>query len=354
MLKKNVTLKDVAQIAGVSTATVARVLHKQGYIAEETRTRVEGALQQTGYQLNIVAQGLRTQSTMSIGHLLRSISPNPFFAGVALGAEQEALKYGWSIVAVNVQNDARRERLGVETLIQRRVDAILFTTPVDEANIRLALDAGLIVVQVERPTSVLTHEVTVDNYVGSVAAMEHLLALGHRRIAYIGENPQAGTLRCRVVEKERFSGYKDTLDAHGIAIEEDLIAFGQYFSSTENSFMSDGYTYMQQFLQRRRRPTAVFAASDVLAAGVLQALYESHLRVPDDISVVGFDNTYAPYLSPPLTTVEQPMNEIGKQAVRLVLDNLQTKTDDTAPLYQQVRLATRLIINVSTGSVSGL
>ena len=109
---------------------------------------------------------------------------------------------------------------------------------------------------------------------------------------------------------------------------------------------------MQQFLQRKRRPTAVFASSDVLAAGVLQALYESRLRVPDDISVVGFDNTYASYLTPPLTTVEQPMNEIGKQAVRLVLDNLQTNTDDPAPLYQQVRLATRLIINASTGSVS--
>ena len=110
--------------------------------------------------------------------------------------------------------------LGVETLIQRRVDAILFTTPVDEANIRLALNAGLIVVQVERPTSVPTHEVTVDNYVGSVAAMEHLLALGHRRIAYIGENPQGGTFRCKTVEEERFPGYKDTLHAYGIAIEE--------------------------------------------------------------------------------------------------------------------------------------
>src|SRR6185437_4295833 len=179
MIKKNVTLKDVARIAGVSTATVARVLHDSGYIAEETRKQVEAAIRATGYRMNVVAQGLRKQQTMSIGHILHSIMPNPFYAGVALGVEQEALKQGWSVLMINVQGDAQRERLGVETLIQRRVDAILFTSAVDEANVSLALEAGLQVVQLQQPTAIPTHQVTADNYVGSVAAVEHLIALGH-------------------------------------------------------------------------------------------------------------------------------------------------------------------------------
>ncbi len=236
MIKKNVTLKDVARAAGVSTATVARVIHEKGNIAEETRRQVEAVLNQTGYRINVVAQGLRKQQTMSIGHILHSIMPNPFYAGVALGVEQEALKQGWGVLMINVQGDAQRERLGVETLIQRRVDAILFTAAVAESNVKLALDAGLQVVQLQQPTAVPTHQVTADNYVGSMAAVEHLIALGHRRIAYIGAGPtykrQDATFLSRLglVDQERFSGYLAALQKYQIPVDEQLIAFGRYYS----------------------------------------------------------------------------------------------------------------------------
>ncbi|GHO54511.1 LacI family DNA-binding transcriptional regulator [Ktedonobacter robiniae] len=354
MEKRNVTLKDVARKAGVSTATVARVLHDQGYIAEETRKQVEAAIRETGYRINVVAQGLRKQQTLTIGHILHSIMPNPFYAGVALGVEQEAMKHGWSVLMINVQGDARRERLGVETLIQRRVDAILFTSAVDETNVRLALDAGLQVVQVQQPTAIPTHQVTVDNYVGSAAAVEHLISLGHRRIAYIGAGPtyvhqDPAFVEClKSVEGERFSGYRDTLQKYQIPVDEQLIAFGRYYTLEHDNNSGDGYTYTRQFLQLDRRPTAIFATCDILATGALQAIYECSLRVPDDISIIGFDNTYAPYLTPPLTTVELPMTDIGKAAVRIVLEQGQQDTS-TSWVQHQVRLSTRLVVRSSTG-----
>jgi LacI family transcriptional regulator len=354
MIKKNVTLKDVARAAGVSTATVARVIHEKGNIAEETRRQVEAVLNQTGYRINVVAQGLRKQQTMSIGHILHSIMPNPFYAGVALGVEQEALKQGWGVLMINVQGDAQRERLGVETLIQRRVDAILFTAAVAESNVKLALDAGLQVVQLQQPTAVPTHQVTADNYVGSMAAVEHLIALGHRRIAYIGAGPtykrQDATFLSRLglVDQERFSGYLAALQKYQIPVDEQLIAFGRYYSLDHEKRSDDGYVFTKQFLQLEERPTAIFATCDILAAGALQAIYEQSLRVPEDISLVGFDNTFAPYLAPPLTTVELPMFDIGKAAVRIVLE--QRQQDEAGSWVQQhVRLSTRLIVRSSTG-----
>jgi len=338
----------------VSTATVARVLHKSGYIAEETRKQVEAAISETGYRMNIVAQGLRKQQTMSIGHILHSIVPNPFYAGVALGVEQEALKQGWSVLMINAQGDAQRERLGVETLIQRRVDAILFTTAVFEANVNLALEAGLQVVQIQQATTVPTHQVTTDNYIGSVAAMEHLISLGHRRIAYIGAGPlyvheDAAFLdRLGQVERERFSGYVTTLQKYQIPLDGQLVAFGRYYTLEYDKNSDDGYVYTKQFLQLAQRPTAIFATCDILAAGALQAIYEQSLRVPNDISLVGFDNTYAPYLSPPLTTVELPMLDIGKAAVRIVLEQGEQESS-TSWVQQQVRLSTRLVVRSSTG-----
>lgn len=354
MQKKNSTLKDVARVAGVSTATVARVLYDKGYIASDTRKLVEAAIQETGYRVNVVARNLRMQRTVSIGHILNSIIPNPFFAGVALGAEQEAMRNGWSILMINVQGDARRERLGVETLIKQRAAAILFTTPVSEANVRLALESGMIVVQVERPTSIPSHVVTVDNYTGSVEAVEHLIALGHRNIAFVGGDPRvpgADKIFGHYIEEERLAGYLDTLRNHHIPLDESLITLGQYYSLNED-IPCQQYQSLQHIFQRANRPTAVFVTSDMLATCVLQELYARHLRVPEDVSIIGFDDTYAPYLAPPLTTVSLPMIDIGKAAVHLVLKHTQEQETGLPGIFQQVKLSTHLVSRSSTGPVN--
>ena len=346
------TLKAVAQRAGVSTATVARVLHGKGSVAPETRRAVEAAIAESGYRLNVVAQGLRTRRTLVLGHILRTMSLNPFFAGVAVGAGQEAARHGCGMLVYDTLDDAEQERIGVEMLIGRRVDAILFTTPIDQKNVALAVEAGIEVVQVERAGRTKTHVVTVDNHVGACAATEHLIALGHHRIAFLGVDASApkgvaepeDVALMRAVERERLSGYLDALCRHALPIPSDVISLGTDYYSTER-----GQASARQWLSlpRAERPTAIFATCDILAAGVLQALYELGLNVPRDISVVGFDETYAPYLAPPLTTVEQPVIELGQAAARLAIRALQAPENGRQWLTE--RLATRLVVRASTG-----
>lgn len=347
--RKVATLKDVAARAGVSTATVARVLHANGYVADETRRLVDAAIADTGYQLNAVARGLRLRRTFTLGHVLQSISPNPFFAGVALGVEEAAAAHGCGVLLANTQGDPERERLGVETLLRRRVDAILFTTVADEANIRLALDAGTAVVQVERVSPIPTPAVTVDNATGAAEATAHLLALGHRRIAYIGVDPQAAPASAlptarRVVERERLAGYLGALRRHGVPVEDALIVLHESYYALDETRRA-----VHRLLQTppAARPTAIFAACDMMAAAVLQEAYHQGLRIPDDLSVVGFDDTHASFLTPPLTTVAQPMIAIGQAAARLALDALQNGGAAAEPRTE--RLAARLIVRASTG-----
>lgn len=350
-MAKKPTLKDVAKHAGVSTATVARVLHNKGYVAAETQKQVERAIDDVGYRMNVLAQSLRQQRTRVIGNLLFAFHPNPFYGQVALGAEQNARQYGYSILDFSVQGDPERERIGVETLIRRQVDAILFITPVSASNVQLAVDAGVPVVQVERNTRVQTSMVLVDNYVGSVAATEHLLTLGHRRIAFIGSTikhePDGASA---LIDEQRLAGFVDTMRAYGLPVCEEWIGLGEYFSSDGNDAYGDGYRFACQYLDGDPRPTAIFAAGDFLAAGACQAIYERGLRVPNDISVVGYDDTLAVYLAPPLTTVAQPMFDLGKVASELAIAEIENLADGGKPAPSSTRcLTTHLVVRSSTG-----
>ena len=310
-------LKDVAKLSGVSTATVARVLHNNGYVATATRERVESVLAETGYQMNVVAQGLRKQRSFTIGHSLHTITQNPFFARVALGVEERVLPEGYGVFIFNAQSDAERERLGVEMFIRRRVDVVIFTTAKSEENVRLVVEAGIPVVQVERLTPVTTSAVLIDNYVGAREAMQHLLDLGHRRIGFIGGDPGLypyANLRKQTVEEERLAAYRDALTEASLGVPEELVYLGRYASLEDGGRNGEGYRHMRRLLELDGRPTAVFATCDILAAGALQAVYEARLRVPEDISVVGFDDTLATSLTPALTTVAVPMWDVGQAA----------------------------------------
>lgn len=354
------TLKDVAERAGVSTATVARVLHGNGYVAEETRKAVEAVVRETGYQINAVAQGLRKQRTFTLGHVLQSIAPNPFFAGVALGVEKEATEHGCGVVLYTTQGDAERERVGVETLIRRRVDAIIFTKIAHEANVELAARAGIPVVQVERVCSVPTDSVTADNYPGALEATRHLIELGHQRIAFLGVAPSAlarldanrpasSTADRTTVEGERLAGYLDALAAAELQVREDLVDLGGSYYALDWARAT-----MRRMLELPTacRPTAVFATCDMLAAGALQEIHHHGLRVPDDLSVVGFDDTYASFLTPPLSTARQPMFEMGQAAARLAIEALQAVPEHRAPRSE--RLSTHLVVRASTCRAAGL
>jgi LacI family transcriptional regulator len=349
--KSRATLKDVARLAGVSTATVARVIHNQGYVSSEARVAVEAAIEATGYRINAVAQGLRRQRSLVIGHVLRAIAPNPFFANIALGVDEEAARFGCGVLTTNTQEDSQMERDAVETLLRRQVDAILFTSVRDLHNLELAADAGIPVVQVERVSIPSLPGVVADNHQGTLAAIDHLISLGHRRIAFIGESSETrGDGYSRRVERDRLTGYREGLAAHGIATDEALVDIdGAYFDAEHARAVT------RRMLELNDPPTAIFAACDHLACAVLQELYAQNIRVPDEMSVIGFDDTIAANLSPPLTTVAQPAIELGQVAVRMALDLIEQRSNGASePNYPlQPCLRTELIVRESTGPAPG-
>lgn len=347
-MNKSPTIKSVARKAGVSTATVARVMHNNGYVAEETRERVLEVVSETGYRINSIARSLKRNRSNIIGHLLKSTLPNPFFVKVARGVEAYTESKGYTTLTYNVQGDPSAERRGLETFLSWRVDAIIFSTPLDQKNVEFALKSSIPVVQVERPVSLKSDRITVNNYSGALAAVEHLLELGHRRIAYVGQKRGLlGNDLADYVETERFSAYSDSLEKRGL-LDESLIALGKTYTLGDTSAQGDGYYFMKRWLESKDLPSAVFASSDILAAGVLQAIHEYGLSVPKDISVVGYDDTFAPFLAPLLTTVRLPAHELGEAAAQMAIERLD---GEGVVETQEKRLESELVVRKSTGPV---
>jgi DNA-binding LacI/PurR family transcriptional regulator len=344
------TLRDVAARAGVSTSTVARVLHRNGYVAPDTRERVEAAMREGGFRLNAVASGLKRRRTTTIGTLLHETLPNPFFATVALGIEHEASEQGHNVLVYNTRGSAELERAGVDALLGQQVEAIVFAKPVDAANVAVAHDAGVAVVEVEKPLYRRAGSVLVDNTVGASAAMDHLRELGHEHIGFIGEPSRTvdGRAVDRVVD-ERLAAYRDAMARRGLAGDDSLVVLGSYHTDAGWPTLRTGYDYTTTLLDQHPELTALFAGSDLLAAGALQALYERRLRVPDDASVIGFDDTFASHLAPALTTVRQPMFEMGRRAAALALQLARAERRRK----REVWLETELVVRGSTAPPRG-
>jgi len=350
MSDKSVTLSDIASHAGVSRATVARALSEKGYVAKEAKARIEESARLLGYRPNVLARGLRAKRSFTIGHMALGITDNPFFAHVARSVEQQALSVGYKVFLYNQDETMEHERQGIERFIERQVDAVIFTYALDARNLDLLHKARMPIVQIERDRSSNTHSVLVDNRPGAEAAMRHLVGLGHRRIAFIGGDAllnRRSVSRERSVEEERLDAYLHVLSEAGVTPDPALIRLGHYIVRDERGENVVGYRDTQALLQLADRPTAIFTGCDIIAAGAMRALYEARLRIPDDISVVGYDDTLAPMLAPRLTTVAQPMEELGRTAVQYALAAI----DDPTIAPQHIALPTHLIVRDSTGPV---
>ncbi len=346
---RSATLKDVAEASGVTTTTVARVLKASGYVAEATRARVLEAVAATGYRPNSLARSLRQSRSHVIGHLLKATVPNPFYVEVARGAEEEARARGYTMLTANVQHDAETERRAVETFLGWRADGLVFSTPADAANVEYARSLGVPVAQVERPRSLVGHRLVVRNYPSAVAAMRHLVDFGHRRIAYVGAellSEDGPAALYGYVERERFEAWRDVMRDIGAATDG-LARFGEAYTIDQPTAQGHGYRATQALLRAPNRPTAILASNDILAAGALQAIHEAGLRCPDDISVVGFDDTLAGFLTPLLTSVRLPARRLGARAVRMVIDEIEGKG---AP-DQHLALDAELVLRRSTAAV---
>jgi LacI family transcriptional regulator len=327
------TIYDVARLAGVSTATVSRALNGTGQIAPTTRTAIEGAVERLGYRPNTIARSLVTKSTQTIALLLPDIT-NPFYAALVSGIQQYALLHDHTMLLCTTEGDPEREEQYLELLHAKQVDGALVDGLVlPSERIARFVREGFPIVCLDRDIdSTSIPLVQVDNRLGGSLATEHLLALGHSRIAHV-----TGALPLGISE-DRLAGYREALAGAGIAGDDALVAEGRF---TEEG----GYEATRTLLERSPGFTAVFAANDLSAVGVLNAISESGRRVPDDVSVVGFDDLrLSAFTSPPLTTIQQPAREIAQRATEILFDLTHGKE------VRQLRhvLAPTLVVRAST------
>ncbi|MGE5620402.1 MAG: LacI family DNA-binding transcriptional regulator [Sphingomonadaceae bacterium] len=311
------TIKDIAALAGVSPATVSRVLSGHITVKDETRRRIEEAVQRLDYRPNFLARSLVLKETKTIGVVIPDIL-NPYYSGLVRGVEDEAQRVGRSVVLCNTDNKVGKETSYLELLEYRHVDGIILVSAGHSGeHLQGLLDRKIpLVLASRRLDGVEVDTVAVDNTGGAYEATRHLIQLGHRRIAMI-----AGNLFLRTGQ-ERLEGYRRAHSEAGIPIDEKLVV-------TKGSFQfQEGYAVMRNLLRRSYPPTAVFAANDILAMGAISAVQSQGLSVPKDVAVVGFDGIrFGELLNPRLTTVSVRTYEMGRMACRLLIDRLTRKKD---------------------------
>ncbi|MBO8141473.1 MAG: LacI family DNA-binding transcriptional regulator [Firmicutes bacterium] len=330
-----ITIYDVAREAGVSLATVSRVLNNSPHVKESTRLRVQETIERLGYEPNLLASALMTKRTGMLALLVPDIS-NPFFSEVAWGVEDAAAKLGYNCVICNVGDDTRKQAAYTSVLRRKGIDGIIFATAAHDD--RLVVNLGKrgypITLMARDVPAAAVNRVLVDDRFGAALAARHLLELGHRRLAMISEPARIHSSR------ERSRGFTAAVRAAGL---EPVMV------QADGSDIGAGYRASRELLAKAPRPTGIFCANDLLAIGVLQAAAEAGLKVPGDLSVVGFDGTtLAQVASPPLTTVVQPIRQMGQTAVQLLVDSLQ---NGTSP--RRVVLEPSLKRGASSGPASG-
>lgn len=332
-----VTIKDVANHAQVSPATVSRVINDQPHVAEHIRERVLQAITDLNYRPNRTAQRLRAANSHLMGVILSDIK-NPFYTLVLSGVENILAHKGLSVLICNSNTDQARENDFIRLMLAEGV-AGLIVAPTQETSEVLAeaVKNGLPLVIIDRRmTRPKTDIVLADNQNGAQLAIQHLLQLGHRRIAIVN-GPQHLTSG-----RERYAGFLEAMAEAGAVVDDRLVRFGDYQ-------LDSGYTLTRDLLSQSKPPSALFIANNLMTIGALNAIHELGVRIPTDIAVIGFDDLpWAASLNPPLTTVGQPAFDIGVHAAELLLNRMEFPNRPA----RTVVLGTELIQRASCGSVA--
>jgi len=305
------TISDVARQAGVSTMTVSRVINNSGNISPETRERVEKAIRDLGYVPNALARSLHFKQTKTLALVLTDIT-NPFFTTIARGVEDAASEQGFSVIFCNTDESESKEAEYLNVLLQKRVDGLLLVPACCLADSVVFLqERKAIVVVLDRHVSdVRVDTVRGDSEEGAYQLTRHLLDLGHTRIAILSGPPSVSTATDRV------AGYRRALAEAGLDSRAELVYHGEYSQAS-------GHQMALQALAMMPRPTALFAANNFITSGAFRAVREVGLRVPEDISIVSFDDLpTASDMGPFLTVAAQPAYEMGRRATELLLTRL--------------------------------
>jgi len=327
-------IKDVAKTAGVSISTVSHVINETRFVSDELRERVCHAMQELNYHPNAMARSLRLGETKIIGLIIPDNS-NLFFAEVARTIEDIGYKNGYSVILCNSDGDMEKEAAYINMLITKQVDGVILISAGSQQEHLLELrEFGIPFVVSDRDISpALADLVLVNNEQGGYDATHYLIGLGHRNIACI-TGPSDVT-----PSADRVYGYRRALNETGIPIRNDYIIPGDFrYQSGEHA--------MTKLLQLDNRPTAVFVCNDVMAMGALRALRKANLRVPDDISIIGFDDIFlASAITPALTTIAQPIMELATLSAGLLIS--QAQDENASNETRRIVLNTQLIIRDS-------
>ncbi|MGK9182126.1 LacI family transcriptional regulator [Priestia filamentosa] len=329
-----ITIRSVAEEAGVSIGTVSKVINNSGKISEKTRKKVFQAMQKLNYKPDAAAASLRGKRTKLIGLLVPDIS-NPFYAGIARSIEDRSHEVGLNVMLCSTDNNTEKEKNYLALLTSQRVDGLVVASAFrSTVLLQETIDRGIPSVLIASEIPQLSiNTVTVDDYKGGYLATSHLLDLGHKDIAIISENVRSN--------EPRLAAYKDSMREEGIDVKP------EYIMKTEATIQK-GYECAKKLLLLDEKPTAIFACNDLLAAGVIQAAKELELDLPRELSVVGFDNTVlSTTTAPMLTTISQPIKQMGAK----VVDLLRQEMEESKGHKERLLMAPELIVRQSTASI---
>lgn len=339
--RRTVSYHEIAKRAGVSVATVSHVIYGTRYVSPELTARVREAIEELNYTPNILARSFRRRATHTIG-IIASELTNPFYAEIAVAAETLLMDEGYMTLICNSFNDVKKEQAYIRALLGRRVDGLILTSARFEGDAaRILSEQQIPFVLVNRRCGEIASDyVGVDNIGGMRAVVEHVIGLGHSRIAFVGGFPYSS------VARDRYTGYLEALKAHGIEPEAELFFEGKYDIDSG----AEAAKYLLS-LPGGQRPTAICAANDLLALGVIDWAMRAHLRVPENVSVTGFDDLQLSGLAPiNLTTVRQSRAEMGRAAAELVLKRIRGELPDEP---QVIILPCNLVVRNTTGRSPG-
>jgi LacI family transcriptional regulator len=331
------TIKEVAELAGVSVGTVSNVLAGTVPVRPALRDRVLRAIQKLDYHPNQVARSLKVKQTKMIGMVIPDIT-NPFFPQLVRGAEDVAFSRGYLLVTLNTDDDAGREKQILSILRSRRLDGVLLVTAPNDGNvshINDAVAAGLPIVCVDRvPPGMKLDSVSVDSVEGATVAVRHLISMGHKRIGIITGSLQLTTAA------DRLKGYRAAMKEANLEVAPDLIR--------EGSFRVDsGWRLGKELLLMQNPPSAIFVSNALMMVGVLRALEETGIQCPEGVALACFDDLpVADVFRPHITTVSQPAYEIGRRSADLLLDRIEGKEVSKTP--RRIRLMPELKIKESS------
>lgn len=332
-MKAKVTIYDVAREAGVSIATVSNAINGKGKISQKRREEILSIMKRLDYHPSVIASALTGKRTYTIGLLIPDIS-NPFFAEVARAVEDHSQKMGYTVIICSTDNQNERIERYVSLLEQKRVDGIIIATGIeDSGTIDRLLEKKVPVALIARELrSIDVNTVIVDDFVGGEMAAAHLLAQGHTQFAILAENYHVSSSR------ERVRGFKHGLSQAGIQLDDAAIKICEYT-------LEDAKKQAALLLKYESIPSALFCCNDILAVGALQAAKDVGIRIPEQLALVSFDNTIlARVTDPPLTSVAQPMEHMGRKVVELIVEELW----EPSIMRQRIVMRPELIVRMSS------